>query len=406
MDVFVARQAIFDRQLKVQGYELLARSCLDAVSADAKDLVASLQVITNSFLSMGAENVLGGKPAFINFPQELLQDERALVLPPKSTVIEILETVKPEPAVIASCRALRNKGYTLALDDFIPENGWGPFTDLVSIIKVDFRSTSRAEQQKLVKRYAPQGIRMLAEKVETQAEFREACQMGYEYFQGYFFARPAVLSQHEIPVCKMNYLRILEQIHRSELDYPAIEKLIRREVSLASKLLRFINSALFAWGQPVQSILQALTQMGDQEIRTWVSLAALPSLTVDKPDELMRTALVRARFCELLAPAAGLGHRKADLFLIGLFSLLDAMLGRPLGEMLAEIKLNGEIASVLLNKATPGSRLASVYALNRQYEAGEWEPLAATADHLTIPRDSIPELYLDSVGWSEQIFRC
>jgi c-di-GMP-related signal transduction protein len=406
MDVFVARQAIFDRQLKVQGYELLARSCLDGVRAPARDLMASLQVITNSFLSMGMENVLRGKPAFINFPQELLKDERALVLPPKNTVIEILETVKPEPAVIAACRALRNKGYKLALDDFSPATGWSQFTDLVSLIKVDFRSTSRANQRKLVKRYAPRGIRMLAEKVETQAEFQEARDMGYDYFQGYFFARPVVLSRQEIPVCKLNHLRILEQIYRPELDYPAIEKLIRREVSLASKLLRFINSALFAWGQPMQSILQALTQMGDQDIRTWVSLAALPTLTVDKPDELMRTALLRARFCELLAPGAGLGDRKADLFLIGLFSLLDAMLGRPLPEVLAEIRLNGEIGSVLLNHAAPGNRLATVYALIRQYEAGEWELLAASADQLNIPRDTIPELYLDSVAWSEKIFRC
>ena len=406
MDVFVARQAIFDRQLKVRGYELLARSCLDGVCAPARDLMASLQVITNSYLSMGIENVLGGKRAFINFPQELLEDERALVLPPKTTVIEILETVKPEPEVIAACRALRDKGYTLALDDFSPANGWSQFTDLVSIIKVDFRATSRGEQRKLVKRYAPRGIRMLAEKVETQAEFRDACQMGYEYFQGYFFARPVVLARQEIPVCKLNYLRILEQIHRPELDYPAIEKLIRREVSLASKLLRFINSALFAWGQPLDSILQALTQMGDQGIRTWVSLASLPSLTVDKPDELMRTALIRARFCELLAPAAGLADRKADLFLIGLFSLLDAMLGRPLREVLAEIKLNGEIAAVLLNNAASGNRLAPVYELVRQYEAGEWDALGAAADQLNIPRDTIPGLYLDSVAWSEKIFRC
>ena len=406
MDVFVARQAIFDRQLKVQGYELLARSCLDGTCAHAHDLMASLQVITNSFFSMGAENVLGGKRAFINFPQELLQDERALVLPPKTTVIEILETVEPEPAVIEACRALRNKGYKLALDDFSPDSGWSQFAELASIIKIDFRSTSREEQRQMVKRYAPQGIRMLAEKVETQAEFREACQMGYEYFQGYFFARPVVLSRQEIPVCKLNHLRILERIHQPELDYPAIEKLIRREVSLASKLLRFINSALFAWGQPVQSIIQALTGMGDQEIRTWVSLATLPALTVDKPDELMRTALVRARFCELLAPGVGLGHRNADLFLIGLFSLLDAMLDRPLEEVLTEIKLNGEIADVLLDQAAPGNRLASVYALIRQYEAGQWEPLAAGADQLALSKDSIPELYLAAVGWSEQIFRC
>jgi EAL and modified HD-GYP domain-containing signal transduction protein len=127
---------------------------------------------------------------------------------------------------------------------------------------------------------------------------------------------------------------------------------------------------------------------------------------VDKPDELMRTALIRARFCELLAPVAGLGDRKADLFLIGLFSLLDAMLGRPLREVLAEIRLNGEIAAVLLSKAAPENRLAPVYALIRLYEAGKWDSLGATADQLNIPRDTIPELYLDAVAWSEKVFRC
>ncbi|MBZ5596630.1 MAG: HDOD domain-containing protein [Acidobacteriia bacterium] len=406
MDVFVARQAIFDRQLKVYGYELLSRSCSDAVSAPGKDLMASLQVITNSFLSIGMENVLAGKLAFVNFPQELLGDERALVLPPKTTVIEILETVEPEPAVIAACSVLRQKGYTLALDDFVPNNGRERFMSLVSILKVDFRATSRVERRKLVKRYGPQGLRMLAEKVETQAEFQEAREMGYDYFQGYFFARPVILARQEIPVCKLSHLRILQQIHRPELDYPAIEELIRREVSLASKLLRFINSALFAWHQPVQSIVQALAEMGDQAIRTWVSLAALPSLTVDKPDELMRTALIRARFCELLAPYAGLGHRMPEMFLIGLFSLLDVMLGRPLSETLAEIKLNGEIGDVLLNRAGSENRMAGVYAFVRQYEAGEWDALASTTDRLQLSIDRIPELYLDSLAWSEQVFRC
>jgi len=406
MDLFIARQAIFDRQLKVFGYELLSRSCADGTTAAARDLMASLQVISHSLLSMGMENVLAGKHAFVNFPEELLEDQRALVLPPETTVIEILETVNPTPAALAACRELRRKGYTLALDDFVPGNGWSQFMKMVGILKVDFRATSRAEQGRLVKRYAPQGIRMLAEKVETQAEFRDAREMGYHYFQGYFFARPVVLARQEIPVCKLSHLRILEQIHRPELNYPAIQELIRREVSLASKLLRFINSALFAWDQPVQSIVQALTAMGDQEIRRWVSLAALPALTVDKPEELMRTALIRARFCELLAPGAGLGHCTSDLFLIGLFSLLDAMLDRPLHETLAEIKLNGAIAAVLLNQAGGDDRMASVYALVRQYEAGRWDALAATARRLNLSKDQIPELYLESVTWSEQVCGC
>jgi len=247
---------------------------------------------------------------------------------------------------------------------------------------------------------------MLGEKIETQEEFQQAREMGYHYFQGHFFERPKLLSRQEIPVCKLNYLKILKEMQGPELDYPAIEALIRREVSLVSKLLRFINSALFGWKQPVQSIVQALTVLGEQEIRHWVSLAALPSLTVDKPDELMRTALVRTRFCELLAPFAGLGHRKSDLFLIGLLSLLDAMLDRPLGETLAELKLDPEMAATLLGKAAPGDRFAEVYNLIRAYEAGQWETMAATADLLRLPKDIIPELYLNAVTWSEQIFRC
>ncbi len=406
MEVFVARQAIFDRQLKVYGYELLYRACLDSTVADTADSMASLQVITNSLLSMGIDRVLAGKRAFVNFPQELLADERSLVLPPKIAVIELLETVKPEPAVIDACRALHKKGYMLALDDFADSDGWDKIIDLVSIIKVDFRTTLPNEQRALVKRYGPRGIRMLGEKIETQEEFQQAREMGYHYFQGHFFERPKLLSRQEIPVCKLNYLKILKEMQGPELDYPAIEALIRREVSLVSKLLRFINSALFGWKQPVQSIVQALTVLGEQEIRHWVSLAALPSLTVDKPDELMRTALVRTRFCELLAPFAGLGHRKSDLFLIGLLSLLDAMLDRPLGETLAELKLDPEMAATLLGKAAPGDRLADVYALIRAYESGQWETVAATADLLRLPKDIIPELYLNAVTWSEQIFRC
>src|SRR6266852_1463357 len=271
MEVFVARQAIFDRQLKVYGYELLYRACLDSTVADTADSMASLQVITNSLLSMGIDKVLAGKRAFVNFPQELLADERSLVLPPKIAVIELLETVKPEPAVIDACRALHKKGYMLALDDFADSDGWDKIIDLVSIIKVDFRTTSPNEQCGLVKRYGPRGIQMLGEKIETQEEFQQAREMGYHYFQGHFFERPKLLSRQEIPVCKLNYLKILKEMQGPELDYPAIEALIRREVSLVSKLLRFINSALFGWKQPVQSIVQALTVLGEQEIRNWVS---------------------------------------------------------------------------------------------------------------------------------------
>ncbi len=405
MEVFVARQAIFDRRQRVYGYELLFRSRADSSAAGAADSMASLQVMTNSFLTIGVERLLAGTRAFINFPQDLLADERAFSLPPSIAAIEILETVKPEPAVIAACHALREKGYMLVLDDFSPQDGWEELADLASIIKVDFRATTRAEQQSVVKRYASRGACMLAEKIETHDEFHRACDMGYRYFQGYFFARPVLVSRREIPGCKLSYLQILQKIHRPELEFRELESLIQREVSLACKLLRYINSAIFGWVNPVQSIRQALALLGEQEIRNWVSLAALPTLALDKPDELMRTALVRARFSELLAPWAGLAHRKSELFLIGLFSLLDAMLDRPLKETLAEMRLSGDIADTLLGTLPPGEHLAGVYALVREYEAGDWEALAATAARLRIPTDIIADLYLNAVAWSDQIFR-
>jgi len=404
MEVFVARQAIFDRRLKVYGYELLFRACRECNSAGTADSAASLQVITNSFFSIGMERLLAGTRAFINFPQDLLADERIFSLPANNTVIEILETVRPEPAVVDACRVLREKGYILALDDFSHLKGWDRLANLVSIIKVDFRATTEDQQQALVERYAGRGICMLAEKIETQEEFKRACNMGYHYFQGYFFARPVIVSRREIPGSKLGYLRILKEIHRPELELFALEALIQREVSLASKLLRYINSSIFGWINPVHSIRQALALLGEQEIRNWVSLSALPTLASDKPDELVRTALLRARFSELLAPWAGIAHRKADLFLIGLFSLLDAMLDRPLAEILDEMRLGGDIAEALLGTAPPDQPLAGVYHLVRQYEIGGWTALAQIASRFRVPTEIIVDLYLEAVSWSDEIF--
>ncbi|MBZ5594049.1 MAG: HDOD domain-containing protein [Acidobacteriia bacterium] len=405
MEVFVARQPIFDRQQRVYGYELLFRPQLDSTAAGTASSMASLQVITNSLLSIGVETLLAGARAFINFPEQLLTDERALSLPPSIAVIEILETVKVGPAVIAACRSLRAKGYVLALDDFPQQADYAELAGLVDIIKVDFRATSAAEQEAIVNHYLPRGVRLLAEKVETQEEFQRARKLGYHYFQGYFFARPVVVSRREIPGFKLNYLRILREIHQPELEFRGLESLIQRDVSLASKLLRYVNSAIFGWISPVQSIRQALALLGEQEIRNWASLAALPTLAVDKPDELMRMALLRARFCELVAPWEGLAHRKADLFLTGLFSLLDAMLDRPLAEILAEMRLTGAIADTLLGTGRPEEPMALIYRLVREYESGDWRAFTATANHLHVPVEIIPELYLNAVVWSDQISR-
>ena len=405
MDVFVARQAIFDRNLKIHGYELLFRS-RQVGSFDGSDAdMATLQVIANVFLSIGADKMLGGGQAFVNCPQSLLADERIGLLPPETTVIEILESVQPTPDVIAACRNLKDQGYRLALDDFTGQAEYGPLVDLADIIKVEFPVLCVAEREAICKEFGKRGIRMLAEKVETREEFKQARDMGYDYYQGYFFARPATVQSRQIAGYKLHYLNILREIHKPEVDHRRVAKLIQREVSLAHRLLRYVNSAAFGLIGNVGSIVEAVALLGDEGIRNWIWLAALPKLASDKPGELVISAMIRARFCESIAPLAGLSNRASDLFLMGLLSFLDAMLDRPLGELLAELHLPADMERALLGGRSAKDRLATVYALVRNYEDAEWDTLVECVNQLQMKQEALPGLYAQSVAWAEELFR-
>jgi len=403
MDLFVARQAIFDRRLEVYGYELLFRSCLDNAYDASDGALASSQVISNSFFSIGAEKILAGKRAFINFPRKLLVENCAEVLPRELAVIEILESVEEDAEVLAVCQDLKRRGYLLALDDFV-DRGRDGLTRIADIIKVDMRSTDPAEQGALARRYGRRGIRMLAEKVETQEEFERVRRLGYSYFQGYFFARPVVVQGREASGFKLNYLRILQELHRPEVGYGRLEGLLRPEVSLSYKLLRFVNSAVFGFSRHIESIREALVLVGENEIRKWATLVVLPQLAGNKPAELVLLAVVRARLCELIARSAGLASRASELFLMGLFSLLDVMMDQPLKELLGPLNASDDVREALLDEAQPDNRLAAVYALVRANEQAEWETVAAIAGRLGVAKEMIAELYLDAVRWADAVF--
>lgn len=405
MDVFVARQPIFDRQQRVFGYELLFRSCLTNAYDGTEGTQATSQVITTSFFSLDMGKILGGKRAFINFNRDLLVGECVSVLPSEIAVVEVLESVEADEQVMAACKHLKERGYLLALDDFVCEERLAPLAEVADIIKVDFLATPEAERRRLVRRYSGRGIKLLAEKVETPEQFRQAYQMGYSYFQGYFFARPVIISGRDIPAFKLHYLQILKEINLPELDYPRLENMIKQEVSLSYKLLRYINSAAFGWRGPIESIRQALVLLGESESRKFVSLVALPFLAQDKPEELVVTAVIRARFCESIAPRVGLSNRKADLFFLGMFSLLDVIMDRPLEEVLAEVGLAPDVREALLEKSCGRNPLGWILELVRCYEAAEWDRLAQAARHLRLPAEVIPDLYLDSVHWADSVFR-
>jgi c-di-GMP-related signal transduction protein len=402
MDVLVARQAIFDRRMNVYGYELLYRSCQDNFFDGTDGSIASAQVITNSLFAIGLEKMLGGKLGFVNFSRELLVGDCASVLPRQKTVIEVLESIQPDKEVIAACQRLRRQGYLIALDDF-PRNGnSAPLVGVADIIKVDFRTTDPPEQRELLNRYGKRGIRMLAEKVETQDEFERARWMGYVYFQGYFFARPVIVQGREIPGFKLNYLRILREIHHPDMDFHRLEEALKPEVSLTYKLLRYVNSAAFGFSRRIESIREALVLVGEKEIRKWASLVVLPQLAGNRPAELVATAAVRARFCELMARPVALGARSSELFLMGLFSLLDVMMGRPLDEILDQLHLATDLRATLLGR--PEGKLAAIHALVHAQEKGDWEAASAAAARLEVPMEQVAELYLNAVQWADQVF--
>jgi EAL and modified HD-GYP domain-containing signal transduction protein len=403
MELYVARQPIFDCRLRVVAYELLFRSGRNGSFDSADGSAATCKVIDSIFYSPEGEGVMGGKPAFINFPEDLLLTDGAAILPPAATVIEILETVRPDSELVAACARLRARGYRIALDDFDPAVS-NPLTEVADIIKIDFRATSRAEQAAAASYYGRRSG-MLAEKVETQEEFHQAVSMGYQYFQGYFFARPVIASTRVIPGFKLNYMRILQKIRAPELDMAGLAGLITREPALSYKLLRFVNSALFSPSYPIGSVKQALAYAGENEIRRWLSIITLVDLASDKPDELVIGALLRARFCELLAPGAGLKNRAGDLFVLGMFSLLDAILNCPMEELVGRLALPDDIQSALLGKAAPGSAIGSLWRLVLAYESGDWEPVERSVSQLGVPASLPPAMYQAAIQWTGAVFR-
>jgi c-di-GMP-related signal transduction protein len=403
MDVFVARQPIFDRQRRLYAYELLFRSEGQGNEfPNTDETSATSQVMANTLFAVGLEDILCGKKAFINFGRDLIAEGWESMLPKDKIVIELLESIEPDEGIVATCQKLRAEGYAIALDDFVYSRRFEPLAELATVIKVDFRGTPRCEQLRLLRTYRPKGIRMLAEKVETPEEYEWAYREGFDYFQGYFFARPEVMQGRQIPAAKVTCLRLLQGMLAAELDFTLLTSLVSDDVGFSYKLLRFVNSALFPHRGKIHSILQALITLGEPGVRHWVAVAALPRMAEDKPQELVVHSLVRARFCETVAQSSNI-RNSGDAFLTGLFSLLDALIDRPLDVALAEVNLTPRIAGALLGTAPEGDALASVFQLVCRYEAGEWDAVDAAGRRLGVDGATIGRAYCEAVQWANRV---
>jgi c-di-GMP phosphodiesterase len=391
--IFIGRQPIFDSKLKVAGYELLFRSA-DVEAYDGLDGdKATSQVINNALMEIGLDDIIGENPAFINFTKELLINGLAELLPPDRVVLEILETVEIDDELIEGVKKLVDAGYVIALDDFTFSDEWMPLIKLAKIIKFDVMEHNLESIKSQLQKFEGRNIKLLAEKVETQDEYNVLKDEGFDYFQGYFFSKPDVISHKALSSDSISLLQLISQIQKPDIEVDAIENLISQDVSLSYKLFRCVNSAAFGLKNKMNSIKQAVVYLGIQRLKNWVCLLAM-SGNPNKSSELIQVGLVRAKMCELIANENDLPD-KDSFFVVGLFSILDAILDQPLIEVLEKMPLEDSLNNALINN---DGEMGKALLCSKSCEQCIWNEI----EFPNIGKERLYEIYREAMIWSRQ----
>jgi EAL and modified HD-GYP domain-containing signal transduction protein len=395
-DAFVGRQPIFDQNKVVYAYELLFRNGIQT-SADVIDgNQASTQVMLNALTEFGLDNIVGNSLAFINLTEELLVGDLIQVLPHERVVLEILENVAVNEKLIDAVRKLSSHGYIIALDDFVYSEKWRPLVEIADIIKLDVMAMADSEIEELLKFLRPFNKRLLAEKIETIEEFTYLKSLNFDYYQGYFLSKPSIVEGKRTPTNKISILQLLAKLASPDPVHAEIETLITQDVSLSYKILRFINSAHFALPRKIESIKEAILYLGLSNIRRIASMIAMTGFN-DQPHEILLTALLRARMCELLAEAAGYDNTDA-CFTLGLFSALDIMLIMPMKKIVSELPLGEDLEHALVGGY---GDLSSVLRCVLAYERQQWTDI----EFAELSGNEISRIYLKAVQWSSEAGR-
>ena len=400
MGFFAARQPILCKDKELFGYELLFRTSLDNVFPDVDQEKATSKMIEGLQFDLGLDRLADGKMAFINFTQKTLLGGYPELLPKEKVVIEILETVNPTKGVYKVFQQLHQKGYVIALDDFVHDQRWTPFYKFVDIIKIDYLESSADEIYKTIEavKEFPK-IKLLAEKVETNEQFQEALNLGFDYFQGYFFSRPEVMKSLTLTPGQTSIASLMNKISDEEPNFDEIAQLFELDVTLSFKLLRYTQSAMFKRRTPIKTIKQAVLVLGKNELERFVGLLFAAQFIGDKPQELIRLSMQRAKFCELLAPHCLQKNGSSSAFLTGMLSLVDAMLDSDLAIVINDLPLSNEIKIALIeNKGW----LADCLTLCEHFEKGHWQEMEDNCNRLNISYTKILEEYEIAGIWAEE----
>jgi len=391
-DIFIGRQPIYDRKLGVYAYELLFRS----EQSNAADITdgdkATSDVIVNAFLEIGLDNIVNKRKAFINLTRSFFVNHQTISLPKDRVVLELLEDIEADDEVIEGVTRLSEQGYTIALDDFIYHESLKPLVKLANLIKIDIMSLDRNEIRDHVQALRKHPVKLVAEKVETQQDFDYCKDLGFDYFQGYFFAQPKVIRSRRLPNNRIAILKLLRRLQEPDITPDQLEDLVAQDVAFSYRILRYVNSAAYSLSRKIESIQQAVVIMGLQTIKSWATLLAMSQVD-NKPTELVVTAMVRGKMAEELATAEKYEGPDA-FFTIGLFSALDALMDNTMEEILTQLPLADHISNALLHhQGVHGEILSCVLA----YERGDWEQVNSS----TLSMSRIRDCYLSAVHWAE-----
>jgi EAL and modified HD-GYP domain-containing signal transduction protein len=395
-DIFVGRQPIYDRKIRIFGYELLFRSgenTADAFQKIGADGATSTTII-NSFLEIGLDKLVGEHYAFINMTEKFLLGEDSLPISPTQVVLEILENITINDAIVKAVERLKLQGYMLALDDYIYNPEHKSLISLVDIIKIDILQLDRQQLIEHVEILRQHNVKLLAEKVENMDQFAFCHKLGFDYFQGYFLSKPHIIKSTSLASNKLAVLNLLSVLLNSDSGIDDIEEAMSFDVSISYKMLKLINSAIFNLSRKVDSLQQAIVILGRKRLRSWASMIALANLE-ERPSEMIHLAMTRAKMCEILAERAALPSLDS-FFTVGLFSALDILMEKELTDLITPLPLDQDIVNALIkHEGDYGEALRCALA----YEVSDFDR-AAFKD---LPPNDIFIANVEAVTWANMV---
>jgi EAL and modified HD-GYP domain-containing signal transduction protein len=401
MDVFVARQPIFDRENKIIAYELLFRDGFENSCSFLDPEKATAQVITNTWGALGLEELTSGKPAFINFTKDSLLNGLVELIPPENLVVEVLENIMPDKELLEALMHIKEKGYTIAIDDqFTLNPEMEPLYSLADLVKIDLLELEGRVDRELLNHCKGLEMKLLAEKVEYLSQHQNCMDLGFDYFQGFYYQKPEIKPGRTVPSAQLARMRILRELLKPELDLAKLEKIVQADVSLTYRLLRYLNSSFFAWQSEVDSVARAFSLLGENNIRRWLSLAVIADLTDKKSRMLAASSLERAFFSEDVAKHSRFQINPDYAYMAGLLSLLETILGLSFEEILKQLPLPDPIARALKGEMNEFRALLQLFALCQR---GAWDATFSVSEKLGIASDKVAEARMASIKKAEEL---